>query len=213
VPLGSVSWTSPATVSKLGSVDVERPSNLHWCPRVFRGCKYRTERTATWGAWINNLPARHPHIGDLDVMVEGESSCGRVPTARCSSSCAASLSPYLPIGSSQLTCWRSPATAAPLWALRPTRCQHRHQRLHRCHLQLPRLRAPADTCVSPHASPRKGLRGGGGVCCGGLAHKTTLLLHATLYVFTQFAECTGTDCKSNGITIFFFFFFFFFFKF
>jgi hypothetical protein len=26
------------------------------------------------------------------------------------------------------------------------------------------------------------------------------LLHATVYVFTQFAECTGTDCKQNGIT-------------
>jgi hypothetical protein len=24
------------------------------------------------------------------------------------------------------------------------------------------------------------------------------LLHATVYAFTQFAECTGTDCKYNG---------------
>jgi hypothetical protein len=26
------------------------------------------------------------------------------------------------------------------------------------------------------------------------------LLHVTEYVFTQFAECTGTDCKQNGFT-------------
>jgi hypothetical protein len=26
------------------------------------------------------------------------------------------------------------------------------------------------------------------------------LLHATVYVYTQFAGCTGTDCKWNGIT-------------
>jgi hypothetical protein len=26
------------------------------------------------------------------------------------------------------------------------------------------------------------------------------LLHATAYVYTQFAECTGTDCKLNKIT-------------
>jgi hypothetical protein len=26
------------------------------------------------------------------------------------------------------------------------------------------------------------------------------LLHVTVYVYTQFAECTGTDCKWNGIT-------------
>jgi hypothetical protein len=25
-------------------------------------------------------------------------------------------------------------------------------------------------------------------------------LHATVCVYTQFAECTGTDCKQNGIT-------------
>jgi hypothetical protein len=25
------------------------------------------------------------------------------------------------------------------------------------------------------------------------------LLHATVYVFTQFAECTNTDCKEKGI--------------
>jgi hypothetical protein len=25
--------------------------------------------------------------------------------------------------------------------------------------------------------------------------------HATVHVFTQFAKCTGTDCKSNGIKI------------
>jgi hypothetical protein len=25
------------------------------------------------------------------------------------------------------------------------------------------------------------------------------LLHATVYILTQFAECTGTDCKWNGI--------------
>jgi hypothetical protein len=26
------------------------------------------------------------------------------------------------------------------------------------------------------------------------------LLHATVYVFTRFAECSGTDYKQNGIT-------------
>jgi hypothetical protein len=26
------------------------------------------------------------------------------------------------------------------------------------------------------------------------------LLHAIAYVFTQFAECTSTDCEENGIT-------------
>jgi hypothetical protein len=29
---------------------------------------------------------------------------------------------------------------------------------------------------------------------------TEHFLHATVYVYTQFAECTSTDCKCNGIT-------------
>jgi hypothetical protein len=36
------------------------------------------------------------------------------------------------------------------------------------------------------------------ISCSGALLST--LLHATVYVLTQFAECTGTDCKQNGIT-------------
>jgi hypothetical protein len=69
----------------------------------------------------------------LEPLTPTHTRSSRDERKRCSSLCAASLSPYLPIGSSQLTCWTSPATAAPLRTLRPTR----HQRPHRRHLQLP----------------------------------------------------------------------------
>jgi cleavage and polyadenylation specificity factor subunit 1 len=87
----------------------------------------------------------------LDPLTAAPSRSSRGDKKRCSSLCTASLSPYLPIGSSQLTCWTSLATAASLQTLRPTRHQHRHQRPHHSHLQLPRLHAPAATYASPHA--------------------------------------------------------------
>jgi hypothetical protein len=104
--------------------------------------------------------ARTQHAGLWSHLTAASTRSSRGERKRCSALCAASRSPYLLIGSSQLTCWTSPATAAPLLTLRSTRHQHLHQRPHHRHLLLPRLHALAATLASPHAYPPKNLRGG-----------------------------------------------------